>query len=170
MEDLPPSVAFRLRGIKSNRDAIGAVVTVETERGRQTRSLQSRSLQAGSGFLSQRSKDVFFGLGAVKGPVHASIRWPSGMVQELRDLPINHRVWIEEGSEPSRLEPFRTPAPRTPLIDAKPADAKAQEIETLPTTAETWLLAPVEAPDFSLPDFAGQVQNLFFVARKADAA
>ena len=33
MEDLPPSIAFRLRGTKSNRDAIGAVVTVETERG-----------------------------------------------------------------------------------------------------------------------------------------
>ena len=155
MGKVPPSIAFRLRGIKSNRDAIGAVIKLETDVGDQT-----RSLQAGSGFLSQHSKDVFFGLGAAKGPVHASIRWPSGMVQELRDLPINHRVWIEEGSEPSRMEPFRIPAPRTPLIDAKPADAEAQEIETLPTTAETWLLAPVEAPDFSLPDFAGQVQNL----------
>ena len=63
MENLPPSIAFRLRGTKSNRDAIGAVVTLETELGRQT-----RSLQAGSGFLSQHSKDVFFGLGAAKGP------------------------------------------------------------------------------------------------------
>ncbi len=63
---LPPAIAFRLRGTKSNRDAIGAVVTVETEAGRQT-----RSLQAGSGFLSQHSKDVFFGLGAAKGPVRA---------------------------------------------------------------------------------------------------
>src|SRR5580692_1873896 len=69
MESLPPSIAFRLRGTKSNRDAIGAVITIETELGRQTgspqgRSLQVRSLQAGSGFLSQHSKDVFFGLGA----------------------------------------------------------------------------------------------------------
>src|ERR1019366_7816611 len=109
MEKLPPSIAFHLRGTKSNRDAIGAVVTVETERGRQTRtlqvrSLQVRSLQAGSGFFSQHSKDVFLGLGAANGPVHASIRWPSGLMQELRDLPINHRVWIEEGSEPSRME------------------------------------------------------------------
>jgi tetratricopeptide (TPR) repeat protein/peroxiredoxin len=150
LENLPPSIAFRLRGTKSNRDAIGAVITVETKLGRQT-----RSLQAGSGFLSQHSKDVFFGLGAAKSPVHASIRWPSGLVQQLHDLPINHRVWIEEGSEPSRMEAFRTSTPRAPL-----ADATAQELETLPTTAETWLLAPVEAPDFSLPTFAGQVQNL----------
>src|SRR5580700_7231194 len=68
MESLPPSIAFRLRGVKSNRDAIGAVVTVETELGR-----QNKSLQAGSGFLSQHSKDLFFGLGAAKGSVRASI-------------------------------------------------------------------------------------------------
>jgi tetratricopeptide (TPR) repeat protein/peroxiredoxin len=150
MENLPPSVAFRLRGIKSNRDAIGAVITLETDVGHQT-----RSLQAGSGFLSQHSKDVFFGLGAAKGPVHASIRWPSGLAQELRNLPINHRVWVEEGSEPSRMEGFRMLAGGGPL-----ADATASEIETLPTTAETWLLAPVEAPGFSLPDFGGQVRSL----------
>jgi len=153
-ENLPPSIAFRLRGTKSNRDAIGAIVTVETEPGRPTRS-QSRSLQAGSGFLSQHSKDVFFGLGAAKDSVRASIRWPSGLVQQLHDLPINHRVWIEEGADPSRMDAFRTPTPRVPL-----ADATAQEIETRPTTAETWLLAPVEAPDFSLPDFGEQMRTL----------
>ena len=78
MEGLPPSIAFRLRGTKSNRDAIGAVVTVESESGR-----QARSLQAGSGFLSQHSKEVLFGLGEATGPVRASVRWPSGLVQEL---------------------------------------------------------------------------------------
>ncbi|MGA7850480.1 MAG: FG-GAP-like repeat-containing protein [Terriglobales bacterium] len=155
IENLPPSISFRLRGTKSNRDAIGAVVKVETELGRQT-----RSLQAGSGFLSQHSKDVFFGLGAAKGPIRASIRWPSGLVQELQNLPINHRVWIEEGSKPSRVEAFRTPAVRRPLADVKTADVVPQQIETLPTTAETWLLAPVETPDFSLPDLAGQMRSL----------
>ena len=40
MKDLAPSIAFRLRGSKSNRDAIGAAITVETESGRQTRMLQ----------------------------------------------------------------------------------------------------------------------------------
>src|SRR5262249_17338419 len=54
LPELPPSVAFVLRGTKSSRDAIGAVVTLETEGGQQT-----RSLEAGSGFLSQHSKEVF---------------------------------------------------------------------------------------------------------------
>jgi tetratricopeptide (TPR) repeat protein/peroxiredoxin len=152
MENLPPSIAFRLRGTKSNRDAVGTVVTVETELGHQT-----RSLQAGSGFLSQHSKDVFFGLGAAKGPVGASIRWPSGFVQEFHDLPINHRVWVEEGSEASRIEPFKAPAARDQSSDPRARDAKPQQIEPLPAAAETWLLAPIEAPDFSLPNFTGQL-------------
>ena len=154
MENLPPSIAFRLRGIKSNRDAIGAVVTVETELGR-----QNRSVQAGSGFLSQHTKDLFFGLGTAKGPVQASIRWPSGLLQEVRDLPMNHRVWVEEGSEPTRIEAFKIQAGQR-LTDANTANSVPQRIEELPTTAETWLLAPVEAPDFSLPDIAGQLLTL----------
>ena len=136
-DELPPSIAFRLRGVKSNPDAIGAAITVETESGRQT-----QMLQAGSGFLSQHSKDVFFGLGQAKGPVNASIRWPSGLVQQLHDLPINHRVWVEEGVEPSRIEPFKSSAVRSRAL-ATAADWP------LPATIETWLLAPVPAPDFS---------------------
>ena len=150
MPSLPPSIAFRLRGVKSNRDGIGAVITIETGLSRQT-----RSLQAASGFLSQHSKDVFFGLGSATGSVSASIRWPSGLVQELRDLPINHRIWVEEGAAPSRIEPFRMPTSLPPNGDIKP-----QPGEMLPTTAETWLLAPVSAPEFSLPDLSGHPHTL----------
>ncbi len=150
LEKLPPSIAFHLRGTKSNRDAIGAVVTVTTDAGRQT-----RTLQAGSGFLSQHSKDIFFGLGAATGPVRALIRWPSGSVQELRDLPVNHRVWVEEGSEPSRIEAFQL-AKRY----ANPVGGQPDPIEKSPNAVETWLLVPIEAPDFSLPDLAGRIQSL----------
>ena len=155
MENLPPSIAFRLRGTKSNRDAIGTVVTIRTEVGRQT-----RTLQAGSGFLSQHSKDLFFGLGAARGPVHASIRWPSGLVQEVHDLPFNHRVWLEEGSEPSHMESFKAAARPSGLSASGSAEVGHRQIEVLPTTAETWLLAPIEAPDFSLPDLTEQSQSL----------
>jgi tetratricopeptide (TPR) repeat protein len=150
MVDLPPSISFQLRGTKSNRDAIGAVVTVETSFGRQT-----RTLQAGSGFLSQHGKDIFFGLGDAKGPVQASIRWPSGLLQELRDLPHNYRIWVEEGSPTLRLEPFKANSRRDHLSPPKP-----QLTEPLPHTVETWLLVPVAAPDFSLPDLTGQTHTL----------
>jgi tetratricopeptide (TPR) repeat protein len=171
MKDLPPSISFRLRGLKSNRDAIGAAITVETKSGRQT-----RMLQAGSGFLSQHSKEVFFGLGEAKGPVRASIRWPSGLVQELRDLPIDHRVSVEEGMEPSRMEMFKAvplgPKPSSVVSLSGAAEAVPSEEptfatsnsqsgrESMPTSIETWLLAPVSAPDFSLVDLTGQKRSL----------
>jgi tetratricopeptide (TPR) repeat protein len=155
MTDLPPSIAFRLRGSKSNRDAIGASITVETEKNRQT-----RTLQAGSGFLSQHSKEVFFGLADAKGPVKASIRWPSGLVQELNPLPLNHRVRVEEGFEPSRIEAFG--ANTVPF-----SKAVAQPDEPLAERVETWLLAPVAAPDFSLPDLTGQARTLAALSGKA---
>jgi tetratricopeptide (TPR) repeat protein/peroxiredoxin len=157
MPELPPAISFHLRGTKSNRDAIGTEITLQTAIGRQT-----RSVQAGSGFLSQHSKDVFFGLGSTHSPVSATIRWPSGAVQELRELPVNHRVWVEEGAEePSRMEAFRTreEVRRGSLVKPQPG-------ESLPATAETWLLAPVFAPAFSISDLSGQVQSLSLLRGK----
>ncbi len=151
MAEIPPAIAFRLTGKKSNRDAIGAAVTVESETGRQT-----RLLQAGSGFLAQHSKELFFGLGGTKTPVNATIRWPSGLLQQLRELPLNHRIWVEEGSQPSRMEPFKIPPPSR----AGAAPILVQEDQPLPVMAETWLLAPLAAPDFSLPDLNGRAATL----------
>ena len=48
------SLAIRLRGVKSNRDAIGARVEVDGK---------VKFLQAGSGYLSQHTKQLHFGLG-----------------------------------------------------------------------------------------------------------
>jgi tetratricopeptide (TPR) repeat protein len=148
VSDLPPAIVFRLRGRKSNRDAIGAAVTIETSSGRQT-----RFLRAGSGFLSQHSKDLFFGLGKATGNISASIRWPSGIIQQLKDLPPNHRVSVIEGSKTPSIEPFK---PRSMETSAS-ADSWG---ETLPELAETWLLAPVPAPDFSLADGRGKTWTL----------
>ncbi len=153
LDDLPPAIAFRLRGVKSNRDAIGAVVTVETEAGRQT-----RTLQAGSGFLSQHSKDLFFGLGQAKGPVRGIDSLAERPRQELHDLPLDHLVHVEEGAAPARLEPFRSPGSHgQPKEDAAAA---------LPATGETWLLAPVPAPTSLPPPSRNQPALLHFGSRR----
>jgi len=141
MPQLPPGLALRLTGKKSNRDAIGAAVTVETEAGRQT-----RFVQAGSGFLAQHSKELFFGLGKASGKIKATIRWPSGLIQAVDDLPADHRVWIEEGSSEIRKEAFAARANRNGAAMSVPL----QIPEELPTQAETWLLVPVAAPDFAV--------------------
>ena len=149
MKELGHSIVFRLRGRKSNRDAIGASVTIEVAGHRQT-----KYLQAGSGFLSQHSKELFFGVGKSQEPVRASIGWPSGLVQTFENLPVNHRIEIEEGSANLQPKPFAQPATRYAQGDApyKP--------EALPSAAETWLIEPLSAPDFSLPDLAGKTWDL----------
>ena len=148
-KDLPPSIAFRLRGTKSNRDAIGAEFSLETESGK-----QARMLQAGSGFLSQHSKEILFGLGSAKGPLRASIRWPSGLVQEIKEVPLNHRIWVEEGNPVVRVEPFKA----NKL--SREVSSETQRHEVLPTAVETWLLAPIAAAEFSLPGLAGKDRTL----------
>jgi len=149
MKDIGNSMALRLHGKKSNRDAIGAAVTVEAE-GRQ----QTKYLQAGSGFLSQHTKELFFGVGKAEGTVRASIRWPSGLIQTFEHLPVNRRIEIEEGAEEFTAKPFAT----VPASYGRGADAQKREI--LPSSVETWLIEPLSAPEFSLPDLAGKVYEL----------
>ncbi len=144
-------VAFRLRGHKSNRDAIGAAVTVEAGTLRQT-----KYLQAGSGFLSQHTKELFFGLGKNQGSIHASVRWPSGLTQTFDALPANHRIEIEEGARDFAAKPFTA----SPQSWAHTDDSLVHAGETLPSSAGTWLIEPVTALDFSLPDLAGNSREL----------
>jgi tetratricopeptide (TPR) repeat protein len=149
IRDIGNSIAIRLRGKKSNRDAIGAAVTVEIEGHRQT-----KYLQAGSGFLSQHTKEIFFGVGKTQGTVGATIRWPSGLKQIFDHLPVNRRIEIEEGSLDFAAKPF----PVVPASYARAGDA--QEPEALPSSIETWLIEPLSAPEFSLPDLAGNMRDL----------
>jgi Flp pilus assembly protein TadD/peroxiredoxin len=149
MKDIGSSIAFRLRGHKSNRDAIGTAITLETGNLRQT-----KYLQAGSGFLAQHSKEVFFGVGRPEGTIRATVRWPSGLSQEFEHLPVNHRIEIEEGSAAFVAKPFAAPAP--PYAQAGPPPA----LDPLPSRVETWLIEPLKAPKFSLPDLAGNMREL----------
>jgi hypothetical protein len=71
-------VAFRLRGTKSNRDAIGAVVRL-TVGGR----VLIRQVHCAGGYLSQSSKTLHFGLGDDERIERAEIRWPSGTCQTI---------------------------------------------------------------------------------------
>ncbi len=147
MQQLGDALAFRLRGTKSNRDGIGAAITLEAGDLRQT-----KYLQAGSGFLAQHSKKVFFGVGKPSGPVRATVRWPSGLTQGFEALPLNSRIWLEEGRPAFTAKPFA----RTPYAHAGPSPAPAPE----PAQIETWLMDPLKAPAFSLPDQGGNLQAL----------
>jgi Tfp pilus assembly protein PilF/peroxiredoxin len=141
------SVEINLSGTKSNRDAIGARVTVETDRVRST-----RVLMAGSGFLSQNSKQLLFGLGNSERINKVTIAWPSGQVQTLSDVPLNQRVWIEEGSDRIRTEKLRAVS--------IPTGTGRVPTESVTHRPGTWLYQPFAAPDFTLRDVQGNEHSL----------
>ena len=147
MTEIGHSISFRLRGTKSNRDAIGAAVTIETPH------RQTKYVQAGSGFLSQHTKELFFGLGDSTKSIRASVRWPSGLAQTFDNLPANSRIEIEEGSEKFAATPFASPAHFGP-------EAARDNSDPLPESVQTWLIQPLKAPDFVLPDLSGKSWQL----------
>ncbi len=149
MKDLGRSISFRLRGQKSNRDAIGASVTVETGKLRQT-----KYLQAGTGFLAQHSKELFFGIGAAEGPIRATIHWPNGLSQLFENLPHSHRIAIAEGETVFEATAFVPPSASFTKTGPAP------QLEPLPSRVETWLIQPLKAPEFSLPDLKGDLHTL----------
>ena len=87
-------VGLILRGRKSNRQGIGARVTLETEKGRQV-----REVKAGDSYLSSSDPRVHFGLGTAASISRVTIRWPSGIVQEVRDVKPGRYQTIDEPVE-----------------------------------------------------------------------
>jgi len=72
---------LRLTGTKSNRDAIGALARVFAPEG-----AQSRRVKSGSSYLSQSELTLTFGLGKRESADRLVIEWPSGAVQEFKDV------------------------------------------------------------------------------------
>ena len=144
LDAIGSSISFSLRGTRSNRDAIGAAVTLEL-----AGTTQTKYLQAGTGFLSQHAKELFFGLGPHQGTIQATIRWPSGSRQQFSDLPVGHRIHIEEGNTTFHASPFVA----TQYKQSVPSPSSSRE--PLPLQSETWLIQPLKAPQFKLADLDG---------------
>jgi hypothetical protein len=85
-------VTIRTKGVKSNRDGIGAVVRVQSASHRQWSVVHS-----GSSYCSQSDLALTFGL--AHDPVVAAIdvEWPSGMKDHITNVPANQFLTIEEG-------------------------------------------------------------------------
>jgi hypothetical protein len=75
------SLRFRLTGTRSNRSAIGASVRVFNGSESQTRVVRS-----GSSYLSQSAFPLTFGLGRSDRVERAVVTWPSGRVEEFKNL------------------------------------------------------------------------------------
>lgn len=74
-------IEFSLTGTRSNRDAIGAELTLYWNGKKQL-----QEVSGGSGFASQNDLRLHFGLGKNPQIEKAIIHWPSGKIQTLNDL------------------------------------------------------------------------------------
>ena len=84
-------VQVKLRGTTSNRDGLGARVEVHAG-GR----VLARVHDGKSGYLSQSSLPLYFGLGDATKVDRISVRWPSGKTQEERNVAIGTTVEVVE--------------------------------------------------------------------------
>lgn len=98
-------LAVSLTGTTSNRSAIGARVTVQTP-GRK----QIDEVMSGGSYYSQNDLTLYFGLGGAIVVSRLEVRWPTGAVQEWRDLPANEILQITEGSTDIRRRRPGSPA------------------------------------------------------------
>src|SRR5438876_1067891 len=94
-------ISLKLVGTKSNRDAIGALVTVNSG-GHQ----QVQEVRSGGSYISQRDFRLHFGLGKSTEAESVEVRWPSGVRQVFHDVDANKFYQIQEGSGQMTLQRF----------------------------------------------------------------
>ena len=88
-------ISLRLVGRQSPRLPIGAIVTLKTSHGEQT-----RQIKGGTSYASTVDPRLLFGLGAEAKVESITIRWPSGVTQTLPTLDRDHAWVILEQAAP----------------------------------------------------------------------
>jgi len=95
------AVRFHLRGMKSNRDAIGAAVRLYNGG-----EMQTRTVQGGASYLSQSELPVTFGLGGRDRVERVVVDWPSGATQEFKNLAAGKAYQVTESKELAEIYGF----------------------------------------------------------------
>ena len=90
-------IRVRTEGTASNRDGIGARVSVTAGD-----SVQAREVRSGGSFLSQNDMRLHFGLGDARAVDGFAVRWPSGLVESFPGAPANREVRLKEGAGAAR--------------------------------------------------------------------
>jgi hypothetical protein len=88
----------RLRGVRSNALGVGARLIAEAAGRRMVREMYPIN-----SFASQGPSEVYFGLGDAPQVDRLTIRWPSGIVQQLSAVAANQRLDVVEGEPPGTL-------------------------------------------------------------------
>jgi hypothetical protein len=86
-------IAIRTVGKKSNRDGIGARISVRVG----SRTLVDE-VRSGSSYISQNDMRVHFGLGSASKIDWVEIRWPSSLVERFTNLEVDKIATVTEGA------------------------------------------------------------------------
>ncbi|HEX9421730.1 MAG TPA: ASPIC/UnbV domain-containing protein [Pyrinomonadaceae bacterium] len=84
-------LGVKLAGTKSNRDGIGAKVTVTVAGVHRT-----RQLLGGTSYCSASDGRVLFGMAASSRVDDLEVRWPSGKVSTLKNVALNQYITVKE--------------------------------------------------------------------------
>jgi len=88
-------VAVKLTGTRSNRDGLGAVVTL-----RAGGSTYTKRMDGNSGYLSHSLYPLYFGLGAAEAVDSLEVMWPSGTRQIVQGpVRLNATLEVRESQE-----------------------------------------------------------------------
>jgi hypothetical protein len=85
-------IAIKTVGTQSNRDGIGARITVTIKK-----RVLLDEVRSGSSYISNNDMRVHFGLGSSESIENVEIRWPSGLVETFVDVPEDRVVTLKEG-------------------------------------------------------------------------
>jgi hypothetical protein len=96
-------VRFRLEGTRSNRDAVGARVTISCG---ERRRLGERI--GGGSYQSANDPRLHFGLGGCRWIDSVEVRWPSGHVDRHGGLDVDREYRLREGDRPQEVRYERT--------------------------------------------------------------
>src|SRR3989440_135225 len=88
-------LGVRLVGTKSNRDGVGARVTVTAGGAR-----RSKYVLGGTSYLSTSDTRLLFGLGASQKADELEVKWPSGQSSTLKNVSADQYVTIREDTPP----------------------------------------------------------------------
>ncbi len=87
-------ILIRTVGTRSNRAGIGTRIKIQAGD-----LIQIDEVRSGSGYLSQNDLRLHFGIGAHKRIDRIEAKWPSGIVDIIRDVTPNQIITITEGSD-----------------------------------------------------------------------
>ena len=143
------SVAIRLigNGTTTNRDAIGARVTISPESHSEHR--QIRTVRAGEGFLTQSSSWVHFGLGGFDKKLRVQVEWPGGETETLNGLNAGKRYLINQSKGVREIQL------NFPVVD----DIPVSQIDETGQEEGLWLVNRIPFPKLVYKDKEGTVKS-----------